>query len=85
MAIEEARRIIVNELIKKEDEKIMDWLDQQPCNDALEKASAAGMTNEEALTVWLPVIKMGVKDMPICPLNILQKKMEKKCAKQSKY
>lgn len=24
------------------------------------------MTNEEALTVWLPVIKMGVKDMPEC-------------------
>ena len=24
------------------------------------------MTREEALTIWLPIIEMGVKDMPEC-------------------
>ena len=32
--------------------------------DAINKENK--MTKEEALTLWLPVIKMGVKDMPEC-------------------
>lgn len=38
------------------------------------------MTKEEALTLWLPVIKMGVKDMPECneALDMSTKALEQK-------
>lgn len=37
------------------------------------------MTKEEALTLWLPVIKMGVKDMPECneALDMATKALER--------
>ena len=39
-----------------------------------------GMTKEEALTLWLPVIKMGVKDMPECneALDMATKALEQR-------
>lgn len=65
-------------MTREEYEKSLNYVvngEQQSCEDK-------GMTREEALTLWLPVIKMGVKDMSECnealdmAINALEQKSE---------